>query len=424
MKQKLLNASAHSWLWFLLVLLVSLFFGLVLRDSGNEGDSGGHGGELHKSPPALSNPLPIRKTRSQEGIYRQAASQNTEASVDDMLIDDSSLEVKREAVLMGSQFVFIVDAPKQQALAAIAQAAEAIKKLEANLSSWKPNSDVSRLNERAGRGSVSVADDTFELLLVAKELSEKTQGTFDVTVGAVWDIWPFRNRHLEIPSQSDIDQHLRLVDAQSIELDVENRTAYLPQKGMKVNLGAIGKGFAAGLAIKKMKSLGIERAAVSAGGDIYLLGEKNSGPWVVELEHPRWPGRFLDRFVAADIAVATSGDAKQYLEKGGKRYSHILDPRTGWPVDDCQSVTIVTQSSTQADAFATAVYVMGPVDGMHWVEQRSDLEALIVDKEGRIHRSSGWKALTNKHKTLSAISNSSSRTTKTSDGTNAEIIKY
>jgi thiamine biosynthesis lipoprotein len=266
--------------------------------------------------------------------------------------------------------------------------------MELSLSSWIPGSDISRLNERAGRRPVQVSEDTLELLQRAKRLSRATAGAFDVTVGAVWDIWPFRNRHAAIPSQEQIDQHVDLVDATSIEIDEYEGTAYLPRMGMKVNLGAIGKGYAAEIAIERMKKLGIERAAVSAGGDLYLLGKKTSGPWVVELEHPRWPGRYMDRFIAGDVAVATSGDAKQYVERDGRRYSHIIDPRTGRPANDCQSVTIVTQSPTEADAYATAVYVMGAERGMNWVEEHQGVEALIVDREGRAHRSSGWASLT------------------------------
>ncbi len=391
MRQDLFNVSKASWFCFLIILISTLFYGLVLREKPA---SSGHGVVSDQQTSSLSDPLAIRTTKAQPNIKLRTDERN---SVDEKNTADlKHVEVKREVVLMGSQFVFIVDAPKQQALAAITQAADAIKQLEKNLSSWIPKSDVSRLNERAGISAVVVGDDTFELLTIAKDLSDKTYGAFDVTVGAVWDVWPFRNRQQPLPTNDEIEQALALVDAQSIVLNADERTAYLPIKGMKVNLGAIGKGYAAGIAIKKMKALGIERAAVSAGGDIYLMGEKSSGPWVVELEHPRWPGRFLDRFVAGDVAVATSGDAKQYIEKDGKRYSHILDARTGWPVDECQSVSIISQSATQADAYATAVYVMGPVKGLEWVEQQADIEALIVDKNGRVIRSSGWKALTNK----------------------------
>lgn len=388
MKQKIFNASVNTWLCFLFILVLTLVYGLMIRDRGIA--SSALEIKTDNVKEKLSDPIPLRDLQSK---YITANKQSVSEGVQRQT-EITSAEVRREVVLMGSQFVFIVEAPRQQALAAISKAAAAIKKLEMNLSSWKPSSDISRLNENAGIRAVKISEKTFELLRIAKKLSKVTNDTFDITVGAVWDLWPFRNPHAVIPSQQEIDQHLNLVDASSIELDEKAGTAYLPKIGMKVNLGAIGKGYAAEVAIEKMKELGIKRAAVSAGGDLYLLGEKNSGPWIVEIEHPRWPGHFIDRFVAGDIAIATSGDAKQYVKKNGKRYSHIIDPRTGWPANDCQSVTIVTKSSVEADAYATAVYVMGTKEGMAWVEKQPGIEALIVDTEGRAHHSSGWRALT------------------------------
>lgn len=381
MKYKILGVGMSAWFFFLFVLFFTLIYGLTIRDKGeNVNDV-----KVMKEE-SLSDKLSLSR------VHREKF--NSSEKEEDDFRGKESREVKREAVLMGSQFVFIVDAPRQQALHAITEAAAEIKRLEANLSSWKPSSDISRLNEFAGRQVVKVSPETLKLLRTAKRLSIETEGAFDVTVGAVWNLWPFRNRHLDIPDQGEIEQQLKLVNASKIKINDINGTAYLPEKGMKVNLGAIGKGFAAEVAINKMKSMGIERAAVSAGGDLYLLGKKNSGPWVVELEHPRWPGRYLDRFVAGDISVATSGDAKQFVVKNGKRYSHIIDPRSGWPVSECQSVTVITQSSIKADAYATAVYVMGPQKGISWVEAMDGVEALIVDSEGLTSQSSGWSEVT------------------------------
>jgi len=381
MNKTLFNAGLKSWALFITVLLITLIYGLELRIRGNQ-------------------QVVVQQTGVQDGAEQLPSDHfivRKEEKSDSALHSDSLYsEVRREVVLMGSQFVFIVDAPKLHALTAISEAAAAIKVLESKLSSWKPNSDISRLNEYAGRQPVKVSEETRKLLTLAQQISSKTNGAFDVTVGAVWDIWPFRNRHAEIPSQEKIDRYLGLVDAASMIIDDSAGTAYLPQKGMSVNLGGIGKGYAAHIAIETMKKSGIKHAAISAGGDLYLLGKKRSGSWLVELEHPRWPGRYIDRFSAGDVAVATSGDAKQYVEKNGQRYGHIIDPRTGNPANDCQHVTIITSSPTEADAYATAVYVMGSDQGMQWVEKQQGVEALIVDSEGLIYRSSGWIALTKK----------------------------
>ena len=171
--------------------------------------------------------------------------------------------------------------------------------------------------------------DAFELLRLARDVHRLTGGSFDVTIGPVWDLWPFRDPTLPLPTERQLADALDLVDAAKIELDESSRLAFLPLPGMQVNLGGIGKGYAARVAVDTMKAMGVERAAVSAGGDLYLLGRKTDGPWVVGLEHPRWTGRLTEQFVAGDIAVATSGNSQRYVIRNNRSYGHILDPRTG-----------------------------------------------------------------------------------------------
>lgn len=303
-------------------------------------------------------------------------------------------EVRRDAVLMGCEFVFVVDAPQAEALAAIEAASNRIKDLEQTISSWRPASDIARLNESAGIREVVVSADTMTLLKQSKAVTQETGGAFDITIGPVWNLWPFaRKDRTGIPSDEEIRQQLALVGSDNLVLDDTKHTAFLTKKGMYVNLGAIGKGYAADLGIQIMKERGIKRAAISASGDIYLLGTKQSGPWVVDIEHPRWEGRTLEKFVAGDVAIATSGDAKQYVMHEGKRYGHILNPATGLPVDHAQSVTIVATNATLADAYATAVYVMGPQKGIEWVNARNDIQALVVDAAGIKHKSRGWQTV-------------------------------
>lgn len=306
-------------------------------------------------------------------------------------IKESSGVVRREVVLMGSLFNFAVDAPSDVANAALDAVVVRMQALEAELSSWRQGSDVRKLNAAAGRQAVPVGDDTFELLRLAKQLHVQTEGSFDVTIGPVWDLWPFRDPRRAIPTRREIDAALPLVDSSLIILDEDTRTAFLSRSGMSVNFGAIGKGYAARLAAEVFAAHGIENAAISAGGDLYLRGRKRNGPWIVEIENPRWPGRYLERFAATDIAVATSGDSKRLLSRGGKDYGHIIDPRSGSPAQGTQSVTILTADPVVADVFATAVSVMGADEGLRWIEKQADVEALIVDADGLAHPSSGWK---------------------------------
>lgn len=358
--------GARHWLLFVVVVAAALVYGLLIRES----------------TPA-----------DPHAVVRQTPLIAPARLVSAALSSDSKL-VRREVVLMGSEFVFVVEGPVALANQAVGLAVERIRALERDASSWRPGSAVSRLNELAGIEAVPVDEGTLELLRLSRDIQTETGGTFDITVGAVWDLWPFRNPKKPIPTDAALAAAVALVDGASVELDEAKRTAFLPRAGMKINLGAIGKGYAARIAIDAIKSVGLEHAAVSAGGDLYLLGKKSTGPWLVGVAHPRWPGMFIDRFNIGDLAVATSGDDKRFLVRQGKRYSHIIDPRTGRPAEGCQSVTVITDQVTRADAYATAVYVMGPDKGLQWVEEQAKVEALIVDSTGSVRRSSGWARIT------------------------------
>ncbi len=298
--------------------------------------------------------------------------------------------IAREVSAMGTQFTIVADAPPSVAESALDQAVEALRALDEVVSSWRPGSDVSRINAAAGKAPVLVGADTLALLQRSIALHQATAGAFDVTIGAVWDVWPFRDATRALPTDDAISAALALVGADQIRIDVERSTALLPRAGMRLNLGAVGKGYAAARIADVLAAHGVTRSAVSAGGDLVLRGRKSTGPWRVAVEHPRRPEHAIERFDAGDVAVATSGDGKRRIVRDGRGYGHILDPRTGRPADGALSVTVLTADPVEADAFATAVFVMGPQRGMRWVEQRAGVEALIVDVRGVVHRSSKW----------------------------------
>lgn len=350
-----------KWSIFMLVIVVALVYGLGLRERVVTG----HG---EQTSPSISAP-----------IYAPSLNEGSEL-------------VKREVVLMGSQFVFVVDAPKTQALAAITAVTERLRQLEAEISSWKPGSDVFRLNDNTGQ-FIKVGADTLALLQLAQKVHADTDGAFDVSIGAVWDLYPFRHQDAPMPGDQQIEARLQFVGADKIQLRVDESRAMVPA-GMKINFGGIGKGYAAHIAIEQMQAMGINNAAVSAGGDVFLLGQKHTGPWIVRIENPLWPGKTIEQFALQNCSAATSGDAQRYFIRNGKRYGHIISPLTGWPVEGIRSVTVITDDPTLADAYATAVFVKGPVEGMRWVNARDGVEALIIDDNGSVTRSTGWQALT------------------------------
>ncbi len=358
-----------SWIVFLIGTLAALGWGRFTYEPGEVSSENSHPEPVLPSLLAPNTP----------GVARGASSEFT--------------TTRREVVMMGTSLVFVVDAEPQLAIRAIKAATNRLRALESELSSWRPDSGISRLNAKAGIGPVELGNDAFHLLRLAQELHTLTGGAFDVTIGPVWDLWPFRDSTRPLPTKQQLADALPLVNAAKIELDAAKQTAFLPLPGMRVNLGAVGKGYAARIAIDTMTAMGVERAAVSAGGDLYLHGRRTDGPWIVGLEHPRWTGRVTEQFVAGDIAVATSGNSQRYVIRNNRSYGHILDPRTGKPADECQSVTILTGDPARADAFATAVFVMGPDSGKDWVEQQPDVEALIIDRNGHQFRSSGWSQI-------------------------------
>ena len=308
--------------------------------------------------------------------------------------DDGTM--RRDLTLMGTSFTLIAEAPEEVAVPALDAAAARLVALEEEISSWRPDSDVSRLNDAAGGEPVPVGEGTWELLRRAAVLHRATDGALDVTIGPVWDLWPFRDPATPVPDDAQLEAALALRGALEIELGGEpgRRTARLPRPGMRVNLGAIGKGWAAGVALEELAHHGVEVAAVSAGGDLTVRGRKRSGPWVVGVEDPRWPGRYLERFAAADVSVATSGQTKRHVVRDGQTWGHVLDPRSGRPVEGCVSVTVVTADPVDADGYATALLVMGAEAALRWVEAQPGVEALVVDAAFEAHRSSGWAAAT------------------------------
>ncbi|MCP4121856.1 MAG: SUMF1/EgtB/PvdO family nonheme iron enzyme [Bacteroidetes bacterium] len=364
-----MKTKIKIWGFFVTVIVVTIVIGF------------GKGGNDRKIEPAT---VP---TRQHEIIIGN----------DHISNDAESSLITREIVLMGSQFTFVMETQRETGNLVMTRLSQALKNLEDRISSWHPASEVFKVNELAGIRPVKVSEETFRLIQTSIELYEETDGAFDVTIGALWDIWPFNDPLGALPTPAEIKRADDLVGSDQIILSERSKTVFLPKEGMKINLGAIGKGYAAQEAISLMKENGIVRAAVSAGGDITLLGEKSSGPWLIGVENPRWPDKYLQQFLLSDMSVATSGDYERFIEREGKRYGHILDPNSGYPVEHCQSATIITRNAVKADAYATAVFVKGPLDGIEWVNQRPLTEALVVDLNGNIHKSAGWDAVTANH---------------------------
>ena len=269
------------------------------------------------------------------------------------------------------------------AQAALTNGFHEIRRLENMLSTWIEISELSRANQAAGRKPVGVSAETFDLLRRALEVAEYTEGGFNIAIGPAVRLWniPATPR---IPSATELELAAQYVDYRRIHLDATRRTVFLEKPGMRIDIGGIGKGFAAEKAAAVMREIGATGGLVAIAGDFRVFGRRADGTaWPIGIQHPREPGKILATMDATDEAISTSGDYERYFMKDGVRYHHILDPETLQPARLCQSVTILAPDATTADALATGVFVMGPVRGLALVE-RLGLGAVIVDARGRV----------------------------------------
>lgn len=291
--------------------------------------------------------------------------------------------------LMGTlvEFTFMGGDASRYDAASEAAFAE-ISRLEGLMSSYKPDSDVSRMNAHAGE-MVDVSPDTIEVLEASRKISELSDGAFDPAIGALGIIWGNSGEKGNVPGKEDIAKLLPLVDYRAVMIDRAGGKAGLKTKGMSINLGGIAKGYIVAKAAEVLKKNGVERAIVKAGGDMRVFqkaGEPAGAakPFNIGVQDPRNNTKLSAELHVNNGAVSTSGDYERFFEKDGKRYHHILDPRTGFPADKSESVTVVADDSTEADGLSTAIFVMGWSKGIALAEKLG-VQCLIVDSEGNIH---------------------------------------
>jgi len=261
----------------------------------------------------------------------------------------------------------------------------ALREVEDILSIYREDSRVSELNRLAAGEAVTVDFHTFEILRKAIEFNRLTRRAFDITVSPVLELWGFgRNKERRVPGEDELKKTLNLVGTDKILLDEEARTVRFELPGVKIDLGGIAKGYAVDQAVNSLKNAGVKAALVNAGGDIYALGKKGKGGWVTGIRHPRRRGRILARIKLVNKAIATSGDYEKYFILAGQRYSHIIDPKTGYPAKQNfpMSVTVLAEDCITADALATAVFVLGPEEGMDLINELDEVEAVIVSDSG------------------------------------------
>lgn len=289
---------------------------------------------------------------------------------------------------MGTRFEITLVSTQEAANQYLNAAQGEIERIERLISSWDANSQTAEINRQAGIKPVKVAKELYDLIARSIEISKITQGAFDISYAALDPVWFFDGRMKAVPSESERLKSVQNIGFKDLVLNAKEQTVYLPKKGMKIGFGAIGKGYAADATKKLMKSLGVSSGIINASGDLTSWGKKPDGTdWQVGISNPENPAKVFSWFPVRDAAVATSGNYEKYVTLEGKQYSHIMDPRTGMPVSGIKSVTVFAPNAELADAFATAVFIMGIDTGIDTISQLPGMSCIIVDAENNIHHS-------------------------------------
>lgn len=279
---------------------------------------------------------------------------------------------------------------------ALGAAFDEIKRIENLMSTWVSTSEVTRINEGAGGPPIPVGPETFAVLERSVKIAGESEGVFDVTFEAMKGLWKFdEGANPVVPPKDAIEEARKRIDYRVIELDAAARTARLTEKGRRINLGGIAKGFAVDQACRVLNEHGLTSYYVQAGGDLFVKGRKFDGtPFRVGVRDPR--GKAEDDFFAMmeveDHAFSTAGDYERAFILDGKRYHHIIDPRTGYPAEAARSVTVWAKDAFTADALDDAVFILGPEKGMALIERTEGAGAVIVDSKNKVWISSRIKS--------------------------------
>jgi len=278
-----------------------------------------------------------------------------------------------------------VSSNKKTALSAIEGAFKEIERIEALFNRYDEESEVSKINRLAGIKPLTISPEVFELIEKSLYYSRLSDGNFDITVAPVIDIWVLSRQNNSVPEDKDIKSTLKHVGYENIVLDKDNLSIHFLDKDLKIDLGAIAKGYAVDKARETLSSYNIEDALVNIGGNIFAMGKPlDKESWQIGIRHPRSKKDIIRTLKLNNRAVSTSGDYERFFMLDGKRFSHIIDPHNGRPSEGVMSVTIVCDSAKKADFLSTAVFVMGQKDGVEFIKSLKNTEALIFDREEKL----------------------------------------
>jgi thiamine biosynthesis lipoprotein len=292
---------------------------------------------------------------------------------------------KRTQIIMGTVVeIQIRGEDEGRAVAVMNKAFAEIKRIDTLFSTYIKESPIFKINN-SDDSLISMPKEIYELLKLCDELWKTTDGSLDVSLEALISLWGFDHSSPSVPDSHHLDDALKQSGWSNINLLPDNRL--LSKNNVKLNFGAIAKGYAVNKAMDVLLMEGISDALINAGGEIKVTG----GQWIIGIQHPREESFLAAKIKLENMAVATSGDYEQFFMEDGRRYHHILNPQTGFPADELQSVTVTASNVTIADGLATAVFVLGTTKGLKLIESLHETEAMIIDSSGIMSYSSGFK---------------------------------
>lgn len=307
------------------------------------------------------------------------------------LLANAQITHKRKLFMLGSPFeVTVVAKDTVKANEYIDMAIAESKRIENLISDWIPTTQISEINKNAGIKPIKVDTEVFELVERAIKISQITKGAFDISYASMDKIWKFDGSMTTMPTEEAIKKSVEKIGYKNIILNAKERTIFLKLEGMKLGLGGIGQGYIADKIKNSLYLKGCISGIVNVSGDINAWGKQPDGkPWTIGIVNPMNKNKIFATFPIIDSAVETSGSYEKFVIFNGIKYTHIIDPRTGYPAKGIVSVSVFAKQTEIADAMATGIFVLGVDVGLDLVNQIKGIECIIVDDTGKVHSSKG-----------------------------------
>jgi FAD:protein FMN transferase len=295
----------------------------------------------------------------------------------------------REEAIMGTAVrVELWHDDRHAAEAAMAAVMDEMNRIDAAMSPFKPESELSRINREAAGRAVPISREMFDLISRSIEFSRLSDGAFDITFSSVGYMYDYRAHRR--PTDEEIARALPGINFRHIQLDAGARTIRFARHGVRIDLGGIAKGYAVDNCTAILRARGISNAIVTAGGDSRLLGDRRGRPWTIGIRDPRRRGEVIAMLPLENVAISTSGDYERFFEEDGVRHHHIINPRTGKAAaTGIRSVTVIADNGLTTEGLTKSVFILGVEKGLRLVDSLRGVDAVIVDDGGRVHYSSG-----------------------------------